>query len=320
MSFNFNDVKDRGVYYNDFNRGASRWLRKLVSRGLLPRGTVDSRSILHVKAEELANFRQCHFFAGIGGWPYALNTLLVLDPKLRIWTGSPPCQPFSEIGAGLGKDDPRHLAPHFASLIQKGKPDYVFGEQVACKDVFGPATEELEHHNSGSAEPEWCWYDDLSTRMEDAGYSIAASDLPAACVGAPNIRSRAFFGAARTSRLVNAASQRQRASAQVYNGLSRDSPEWNQNHAQTGGCSLLGNAKPRAADIEQPWRDPHWLLGPDQAWRPIEPGTLPVDNGLSKTVELHHGYGNAINPHVAAHFVLSFFKAIEEIKCHRQTS
>ena len=85
------------VYYNDADPAACGWLRELIATGLLPAGEVDGRSILHLEPADLRGFAQCHFFAGIGGWPYALR-LAGVAGDLSVWTGSPPCQPFSQAG------------------------------------------------------------------------------------------------------------------------------------------------------------------------------------------------------------------------------
>ena len=98
------------VYYNDADPAACAWLRELIAAGLLPAGEVDARSILEVEPADLRGFAQCHFFAGIGGWPYALRLAGVAE-DLSVWTGSPPCQPFSQAGQRKGQDDDRHLAP-----------------------------------------------------------------------------------------------------------------------------------------------------------------------------------------------------------------
>ena len=92
------------VYYNDADPAACAWLRELIAGGLLPAGEVDERSILEVEPADLRGFAQCHFFAGIGGWPYALR-LAGVAGDLSVWTGSPPCQPFSQAGQRKGQDD-----------------------------------------------------------------------------------------------------------------------------------------------------------------------------------------------------------------------
>ena len=60
-------------YYNEWDKGAAAWLRELIKQGHIPFGVVDERSITEVKPEDLDGFTQCHFFAGIGGWPLALR-------------------------------------------------------------------------------------------------------------------------------------------------------------------------------------------------------------------------------------------------------
>jgi hypothetical protein len=105
------------VYYNDADPAACAWLRDLIAAGLLPDGEVDERSILEVEPADLRGFAQCHFFAGIGGWPYALRLAGVAE-DLSVWTGSPPCQPFSQAGQRKGQDDDRHLAPPSCGSLQ----------------------------------------------------------------------------------------------------------------------------------------------------------------------------------------------------------
>ena len=121
------------VYYNDNDPFAAQWLRNLVSAGLLPAGDVDDRSITEVKPDDLKGYEQCHFFAGIGGWPYALGLAGWPDDR-PVWTGSCPCQPLSGAGQHKGHADERHLWPAFFSLIAERRPVCVFGEQVASKD------------------------------------------------------------------------------------------------------------------------------------------------------------------------------------------
>ena len=118
-------------YYNEWDKGAAAWLRELIKAGHIPPGIVDERSITEVKKEDLAGFTQCHFFCGIGGWPLALR-LAGFPEETPLWTGSPPCQPFSVAGKQLGQLDERHLAPTFMRLVDQCKPPLLFGEQVAA--------------------------------------------------------------------------------------------------------------------------------------------------------------------------------------------
>lgn len=178
--------------YNDFDPGAAAWLRELIAGGHIPEGQVDERSILDVEAGDTAGFRRCHWFAGIGGWAEALR-LAAWPDAIPVWTGSPPCQPFSAAGKRAGRDDARHLGPAFVDLVRAARPPVLFGEQVASADVFGHAAKPGKRDRGGA--PAWAWCDDLFLRLEAAGYAAWALDIPAAGIGAPHIRQRCFFAA-----------------------------------------------------------------------------------------------------------------------------
>ena len=161
------------AYYNEIDPKAAAWLRELIKQGHIADGIVDERSIIDVTPDELRDFTQCHFFAGIGVWSYALRSAGWSDDR-PVWTGSCPCQPFSAAGARGGFDDERHLWPHWHHLISQCRPPVVFGEQVASKDGLG-------------------WLDLVCADMEATGYAIGAADLCAAGIGAPHIRQRLWF-------------------------------------------------------------------------------------------------------------------------------
>ena len=127
------------AYYNEIDPYCAAWLQNLMDAGHIAPGVIDTRSIEDVRPDELAGYTQCHFFAGLGGWAYALD--LAGWPRDReVWTGSCPCQPFSAAGKGNGTADSRHLWPHFFRLIKACCPCVVFGEQVASADVLGRTT------------------------------------------------------------------------------------------------------------------------------------------------------------------------------------
>ena len=124
------------VYYNEHDPKMAAWLRALIDAGELPDGEIDTRSIADVRAGDLDGFDQCHFFAGIGGWPYALRLADWPDDR-PVWTGSCPCQPFSYAGHQAGGADPRDLWPAWFLLIRERRPDLVFGEQVEAAITHG---------------------------------------------------------------------------------------------------------------------------------------------------------------------------------------
>jgi site-specific DNA-cytosine methylase len=165
--------KLRWAYYNEHDAFAAAWLRELIKAGLISDGEVDERDIQQVEPGDLRGFTQCHFFAGIGVWSYALRNAGWPD-DLAVWTGSCPCQGFSASGKRGGFSDQRHLWPAWFRLIAECRPDTVFGEQVASKDGLA-------------------WFDVVSADLEGAGYAVGAADTCAAGFGAPHIRSRLYF-------------------------------------------------------------------------------------------------------------------------------
>lgn len=160
-------------YYNEFEPYAAQWLRNLIDAGLIPAGDVDTRSIIDVEPQDLAGYRQCHFFAGIGGWSLAARLAGWPDDR-ELWTGSAPCQPFSVAGKGKAQADDRHLWPHLFRLARARRPAVLMGEQVAAavgKD----------------------WIDGVFTDLEGIGYACGASVVPACAVDAPHRRDRLWF-------------------------------------------------------------------------------------------------------------------------------
>jgi DNA (cytosine-5)-methyltransferase 1 len=166
----------RHVYYNEHDPEKCAWLRELISRGVIANGEVDERSIADVRLDDLRGFSQCHFFAGIGVWSYALRLAGWPDDR-PVWTGSCPCPSFSAAGKGEGFDDPRHLWPDWARLIRECKPATVFGEQA--DDAIG-----------------YGWLDLVQTDLERENYAVGKAVLGACSVGAPHIRQRLYFCAA----------------------------------------------------------------------------------------------------------------------------
>jgi DNA (cytosine-5)-methyltransferase 1 len=166
-------VDDGPAYYNENDPFAAEWLGNLKDAGLVPAGDIDTRSIKDVEPNDLDGYAQCHFFAGIGGWPLALR-LAGWPDDAPVWTGSCPCQPFSDAGKKAGTDDPRHLWPDFRRLIAAGKPAIAFGEQVASKDGRR-------------------WLAGVRSEVEALGYEFGAADLCAAGIASPHIRQRLFW-------------------------------------------------------------------------------------------------------------------------------
>lgn len=264
------------------------------------------------------------FFAGIGGWPLALR-LAGVSEDTPLWTGSPPCQPFSAAGKQLGQFDPRHLAPVFLDLISECHPPVLFGEQVA------PAIAKS-------------WMCDLQTHLEGEDYAVGFAVLPACSVGAPHKRERLFFGAYQLAYTDSERLQGERRDcypqgregqnirqAGLLNGTGAKTDElahpsqfgWGKERENTRG-GAIGDSEEGWASRRGTsggdnttnshhgfWSDADWLGCRDGKFRPVEPGTFPLANGIPARVGRLRGYGNAIVPQVAAEFIKAFMGAAD---------
>lgn len=274
------------VYYNDNDPFVCAWLFQLMRAGEIPKGEIDSRGIAEVSPSEVGAFKQAHFFAGIGGWAYALR--LAGWGSRSVWTGSCPCQPFSSAGKRQGTKDDRHLWPEFRCLIAKCSPPTIFGEQVASKDGR-------------------LWLSGVRSDLEALGYGVGAADLCAAGVEAPHIRQRLFWVADSESSKFT----RQRA---ISGGEQSRSPNssriGNANGSGSQGCS---QRPVEYANQRTPWSASELIYFTDGKSRRIELGTFPLAHGVPSRVGRLRGYGNAIVPYVAAEFISSFLDIEGEV-------
>ena len=322
------------AFYNEIDPQAAQHLRNLIDAGHIAPGVVDERSIEDVRPDELMGYEQCHFFAGVGVWSYALRRAGVPD-HARLWTGSCPCQPFSTAGEGAGFADERHLWPAFFHLIEQCGPGLVLGEQVASAD----------------ADP---WIDLVCADLERLGYAVGASAFPAAGVGAPHIRDRLYWvantpgarlegiGPGRDPRpgrkgttverggedgedggMADAAGRGfgEFGSALVAGdvrhadgggdppGRLADTPGKRSERDQAGGWQAGrgsehgGHTGGRPGPVNGHWRSADWLFCRDELWRPVEPGTFPLAYGAAERVGRLRGYGNAIVAPAATAFI-----------------
>jgi hypothetical protein len=180
-------------YYNEHDKKKAAWLRELIKANIIAPGEVDERSVEDVRPDELVGFTQCHFFAGIGIWSYALRLAGWPDDK-QVWTGSCPCQPFSSAGKRAGFNDPRHLWPAWFHLIAQCGPSVIFGEQVAKKDGLAwldNVFDDLEGQHYAAAP-----FNFVAERMGDtSGAGLPVCELEAI----PRTRGRPKRGAAEQS-------------------------------------------------------------------------------------------------------------------------
>lgn len=314
-------------YYNEYDTKAAAWLRELIRAGEIPPGDVDTRSILEVSPHDLTGYTQHHFFAGIGGWSLALKLAgWPVDRPVR--TGSCPCQPFSAAGKQLGTADDRHLWPVFRDILTFLDPATTFGEQVAS--ALGRE-----------------WLAGVRADLEGVGYAVGAADLCAAGVGAPHIRQRLFWvahpakhgrrkGGPNGRRSISgddathlrARSADYRDTRTVADSDGRDAGAERQQrggqHGQQpedGGAGRMAFANDErrtpstststSTNPKSFWAGATILPCTDGKARRIEPSAFPLAHGVPGRVGLLRGYGNAIVPQVAAHFVTAYLEATE---------
>jgi DNA (cytosine-5)-methyltransferase 1 len=294
------------AFYNEIDPYAAQWLRNLIAAGHIAPGVVDERSIEDIDPTELTRYTQCHFFAGIGVWSYALRRAGWPDDR-QVWTGSCPCQPFSAAGKGNGFADERHLWPAFHWLISQCRPAIVFGEQVASKAGLD-------------------WFDLVQDDMEGEGYLTGAMDLCAAGVGAPHIRQRLYWVSERLddaddARLeglglghqteggrigapgsVAAASESGRLADTTRGGQREFGSEVESGEIRhADGSGDASGARPGPTNGQ--WSAADWLCCRDGKWRAVEPGTFPLAHGAPARVGRLRAYGNAIVAQVAQAFI-----------------
>ncbi len=308
------------AYYNEIDPYAAEWLRNLIKAGHIADGVVDERSIEDVRPDDLTDFVQCHFFAGIGVWSGALRRADWPDDR-PVWTGSCPCQPFSKAGKGDGFDDERHLWPAWQHLISQCGPVFIFGEQVRSADSER-------------------WVDLVQADLEALGYAFGAVAFPSCSVGAPHDRPRVFWmadawgaGLARQFRYVINGGRSGRL------GAGSDGPAGEK--GGSGGvadlCSpgrgivgrgglfghhpwsnaYLSQQKDRAGPVNGFWSDADWIICHDPngpRWRPVESGSSPLVDGSASRMGRLCAYGNAINLEQAAHFILAADDAARSIR------
>lgn len=316
------------AYYNEHDADKAAWLRELIKAGLITPGEVDERDIQDVLPRELVGYTQCHFFAGIGIWSYSLRCAGWPDDR-SVWTGSCPCQPFSDAGQRKGTADERHLWPAFFHLIRVCKPDVVFGEQVAKKNGLA-------------------WLDIVQADLESEAYAVGAVAIPACGFGAPHKRERLYFvaDANGSGRARPGSSQSEEWRSNLV-AARRSSPsgmaDSNSNGAEragreeqfvVSGCAsrvvgvahdarregrgLLGTdqdgrgGSERAAGTPSPvngfWRDAEWVYCRDDLYRSTRPGAFPLAHGSAARILRLRGYGDGIVAPGAEEFIRAYLE------------
>jgi len=302
------------AYYNEIDPYAAQWLRNLIAAGHIAPGDVDERDIRDVRPGDLDGYTQRHFFAGIGGWSYALRLAGWPDDR-PVWTGSCPCQPFSLAGKQRGFADERHLWPVWYRLIKERRPAKVFGEQVAS-----------------AAE----WLRLVRSDLEALGYAVGAMPVQAASAGADHLRDRYWFVAyaesERGDRREACAGASGRASSQddsdviladaddagsqgriILSECAGQRPARQDGVGDVGITHGRGPSPREQAASSSRYRSPaisaggdsrhEWVIGADGKSRRVKPGIRLLAHGVPARVGKLRAFGNAIDPRPAAAFI-----------------
>lgn len=187
---------------------------------------------------------------------------------------------------------------------------------------------EIERKNGNS------WINTLQTDLEATNYAVGAVDLCAAGFGAPHIRQRLFWVADSDNAGLEGRKGMPERSAECpagsgnMDGRMGDSKHEGLNpNPLTGSISQSKNKgwmlKPEGPDARGNvlqnsgptngyWRDADWLFCRDDKWRPVEPGTSPLADGVAGRVGKLRAYGNAIVAPVAEEFIRAYMLITEE--------
>lgn len=240
-----------------------------MGANLIGQGDVDERSITEVQVDDIKGYNNHHFFSGIAGWACALR-YAEWPPERSVWTGSPPCQPYSKLGEEGGFDDERDLCPYWIKLLSEhaanhGRPT-VFGEQV---------DEAIDHG----------WVDRLADDLGNCGYALWPVVLPSAAAGGGDQRERLFF-------------------------VGDPDPQGLEGHTGNVGEIIQRAIQDGHVATTSLCHRPQWVAGWDGLKRPGKPGTSLLADGFSPRMvrTYSEGFGNAINPRIAAELITAFME------------
>lgn len=330
------------AYYNEIDPHAAQHLRNLIDAGHIAPGVVDTRSIEDVTPNDLIGFNQCHFFAGIGGWSLALRRAGWPDNR-PAWTASCPCQPFSQAGKGLGFADERHLWPSAHWLVGQRRPVVVFGEQSGSADandwidLVQADVEALGYAFGAVAFPSASVG---APHQRDRAYWVADADrqqwercgeFQPTGGGKPSDSSVIIWlahtndnrqqsgcgdwcGGQCTKEGDYAGRRCQISSMADTDGNGREGrlSGWTDAEREAfNGQAGRGGPAGGAGPVNGFWRDADWLYCRDGKWRPVEPKSFPLADGVPTRVGRLRAYGNAVNVEAATAFIKSYMAAVD---------
>jgi DNA (cytosine-5)-methyltransferase 1 len=219
-----------------------------------------------------------------------------ISEPIDIISGGFPCQPFSNAGKQLGKEDDRHLWPHYSRLIQEFKPRWVVGENVA--GIINLAL------------------DDVLADLETLGYTSRAFVIPACAVGAHHRRERVFI-VAHSDSFGHIHGEVEKLTTEARLDAFSDITASSEDVGNTNVIRLQGRTE--TIDSQQAQRGIFAGSeiagatsdnGPGGSWWGFEPAVGRVAHGVSGRVDRLKALGNAVVPQQ----VFPIMQAIMEIE------
>ncbi|WP_323780188.1 DNA cytosine methyltransferase [Thalassovita sp.] len=208
--------------------------------------------------------------------------------KVHLLSAGYPCQPFTLSGLRRGEDDPRHLWPQVARIVEEIGPEWCFFENVPGHLTLG--------------------LQDVARDLQRMGYRVAACVLSAAEVGGSHTRERLFIlGHADLQRIGESrlhpdrpervgVSQRSEPNGQP-DGAEEPGSVLDTPVGSADGCRLDGYALPHFPP--EPGDIAKWRETLDQ--RPdLKPSLLRLDHGLASGMDRTAAAGNGVVPLAAA--------------------
>ena len=182
--------------------------------------------------------------------------------RVDVVAGGFPCQPWSQAGKRKGADDPRHLWPEMARIVEEVRPTYVFAENVSLAAFEEP------------------WRD-----LRGLGYRVPpALCLAAADVGAPHLRKRWWL-------LAYADSQR--------GDGGRTPGQAGRSQLADGGGSVADTSSTRLEVGQGPEGQRAHAAATGAGWWAAEPDVGRVAHGVASRVDRLKALGNGQIPAVA---------------------
>jgi len=203
------------------------------------------------------------------------------DGSIDVISGGFPCQPFSVAGKQKGKEDDRHLWPAMFKLIQKHRPTWVIGENVAGLIALG--------------------LDSVLADLESENYRTRTFVLPACSVNAKHRRDRLWIIGERV--MANTNNKRckklnisKQPKKQKQSGRSDDEiMAYTSSKRQQGQGKLEQSLNSEAASHRQAINT---FPGGESCQWAVEPNVGRVADGIPRRMDRLKQLGNAVVPQV----------------------